>query len=95
MRTFARRIGVVGLIAISSCAAGRREGLPAALPLSASPLSRDRIERQGYFDAEEIEKLKARYGTPGFFLSLPLEEDLLMVVLTFSLFLEEFELPSL
>jgi hypothetical protein len=47
MRTFARRIGIVGLIAISGCAGGLREGPPAtpgALPLVASRPVHERIE---------------------------------------------------
>jgi len=58
-------------------------------------LSYDRIQRQGYFDADYVEKLKSIYKTPGFVLRTPYEDDLLMVVLTFSLFLELFEMPSL
>jgi asparagine synthase (glutamine-hydrolysing) len=58
-------------------------------------LSRERIQRQGVFEADVIEQLKQRYRTPGFSLNVPFEPDLLMVVLTFSLFLEVFDMPSL
>jgi bacillopeptidase F len=44
MRTLARRIGVVALVAFSGCAGGMREVPPAALPLPVSHLVRDRIE---------------------------------------------------
>ncbi len=58
-------------------------------------LSRERIAREGYFDADEVERLKQLYGTPGFRLSIPYEDDLLMVVLSFNLFKERFQLPNL
>ena len=58
-------------------------------------LSYERIERQGYFNPEVIEKLKAQYSQEGFRLNLPFEDDLLVVVLTFGIFLDVFGLPSL
>jgi asparagine synthase (glutamine-hydrolysing) len=58
-------------------------------------LSRDRIRRQGYFDPDVVERLKEHYSRPGFRLHPHLETDLLMVVLTFNLFLEVFELPDM
>jgi asparagine synthase (glutamine-hydrolysing) len=57
-------------------------------------LSSDRIKREGYFNPGAVERLKARYGRKGFTLNLPYENDLLMVVLTFGLFLEVFRMPS-
>lgn len=58
-------------------------------------LSCERIRRQGYFDPEVVEQLRAQYSRPGFRLHPHLETDLLMIVLTFNLFLETFELPDL
>ena len=58
-------------------------------------LSRERISREGYFDADEVERLKGLYRTPGFQLNIPYEDDLLMVVLSFNLLKERFALPDL
>ena len=60
-----------------------------------SLLSYERIKRQGYFNPETIEALKAQYSQPGFKLHPHLEIDLLMMVLTFGLLIDLFELPSL
>jgi len=57
-------------------------------------LSYDRIRRQGYFDAETIENLKCRYSQPGYKINLPFEDDLLIIVLSFNLFLDVFGLPD-
>ena len=53
------------------------------------------IERQGYFDPAFIGELVEQYSRPGFKLDLPFESDLLMIVLSFGIFLEAFDLPSL
>lgn len=58
-------------------------------------LSYETVARQGYFNPDEVEKLRTRYGAPDFMLNIPYEADLLLVVLTFGLFLELFEMPSL
>jgi asparagine synthase (glutamine-hydrolysing) len=58
-------------------------------------LSYDRIKRQGYFNADTVEFLKKQYSKKDFKLNLTLEDDLLIVVLTFGLFLELFNLPDL
>jgi asparagine synthase (glutamine-hydrolysing) len=58
-------------------------------------LSYERIKRQGYFNPDVIENLKRRYGRDGFKLNLPFENDLLLTVLTFNIFLDLFELPAL
>lgn len=58
-------------------------------------LSFERIKRQGYFNPQTVERLKTQYAQPGFKLNLPFEEDLLIIVLSFALFLEVFKLPSL
>jgi asparagine synthase (glutamine-hydrolysing) len=58
-------------------------------------LSPERIRRQGYFNPETVERLKRRAGADGFEINQTYEDDLLMVVLTFGIFLEEFGLPDL
>lgn len=58
-------------------------------------LSPERLRRQGYFDAEVVGRLRAAYSREGFKLNLPFESDLLMVVLSFNVFLDLFDLPSL
>jgi asparagine synthase (glutamine-hydrolysing) len=58
-------------------------------------VSHERIKRQGYFNPDVIDRLRAQYTQSGFKLNLPFEDDLLIVVLTFSLFLDTFNLPSL
>lgn len=56
-------------------------------------LSYERIKAQGYFNPDAVERLKAQYRQPGFTLNPHLQTDLLMVVLTFGLLLDLFELP--
>lgn len=58
-------------------------------------LSPARIARQGYFNPEVVESLRRRYTQEGFRLDLPFESDLLTIVLTFGIFLDVFDLPSL
>lgn len=58
-------------------------------------LSYERIKRQGYFNPDTVEFLKSKYSGKGFRLNLTLEDDLLIVVLTFGLFQELFRLPDL
>jgi asparagine synthase (glutamine-hydrolysing) len=53
-------------------------------------LSYERIKRQGYFDADLIEKLKKQYCQPGFTVNVPFETDLLIVVITFGILLDQF-----
>lgn len=55
-------------------------------------LSSERIKRQGYFNPEMIERLKLRYSQSDFRLNLPFETDLLIIVLTFGILLDRFEL---
>jgi asparagine synthase (glutamine-hydrolysing) len=52
------------------------------------------IRRQGYFDVDEVQRLRAEYSQPGFRLNAPFERDVLLVVLTFGLFLEAFNMPN-
>jgi asparagine synthase (glutamine-hydrolysing) len=58
-------------------------------------LSYEQIKRQGYFNPEVTERLKSQYSQPGFNFNPHLEVDLLMVVLTFNILLDTFQLPSL
>ena len=58
-------------------------------------LSRHKITRQGYFNPDYVELLKCRYSKRGFMLNQPFESDLLMVVLTFTLMVDLFDLPYL
>jgi asparagine synthase (glutamine-hydrolysing) len=58
-------------------------------------LSYERIKRQGYFNPDTVEYLKTQYAQKDFKLTLTLDDDLLIVVLTFGLFLELFNLPDL
>ncbi|MBL6448220.1 asparagine synthase (glutamine-hydrolyzing) [Fulvivirga sp. 29W222] len=53
-------------------------------------LSYDTIKRQGYFNADEIEKLKNTYKQEGFTINAPYETDLLITVITFGILLEQF-----
>lgn len=58
-------------------------------------LSHERIKKQGYFNPDTVESLKRQYSRDGFKLNLPFESDLLMIVLTFGIFLDTFKMPSL
>ncbi len=57
-------------------------------------LSYERIKRQGYFNPDVVERLKSIYRAEGFMLQVPYETDLLMIVLTFGLFLDLFRMPD-
>jgi len=57
-------------------------------------LAPERIKRQGYFNPDVVAMLTKRNSVPGFRLNAHLETDLLMVVITFGLFLELFNLPD-
>ena len=58
-------------------------------------LSTDWIKKQGYFNPITIENLKKRYLQDGFRLNLPFDIDLLIIPLTFGIFLQEFNMPDL
>jgi asparagine synthase (glutamine-hydrolysing) len=58
-------------------------------------LSPELIRKQGYFNPLTVERLKRQYLKEGFKLDLPIETDLLMIVLTFGMFLEAFKMPYL
>jgi asparagine synthase (glutamine-hydrolysing) len=53
-------------------------------------LSYDLIKRQGYFNADYVEALKKAYKQNGFVLEHPFEKDLLIIVITFGILLEQF-----
>jgi asparagine synthase (glutamine-hydrolysing) len=57
-------------------------------------LSYERVRRQGYFNPEVVERLKAQYRREGYRLNPHLEMDLLMIVLTFGVLLDTFGLPD-
>lgn len=57
-------------------------------------ISYDRIKKQGYFNPDTVEKLKKRYVSEGFQLNIPYENDLLITVITFGIFLEEFRINN-
>jgi asparagine synthase (glutamine-hydrolysing) len=77
----------------------RAPGSPALLqrrlPWVEELLSPERIARQGVFDAAAVARLEQQYAQPGFRLHPHLETDLLMVVLTFNILCEQFDLPPL
>ncbi|MGD9732999.1 MAG: asparagine synthase (glutamine-hydrolyzing) [Desulfamplus sp.] len=54
-------------------------------------LSFETIKRQGYFNPQTVENLKNMYGADSFTLSQTFENDLLMIVLTFGIFLDLFK----
>jgi len=57
-------------------------------------LSYDTIRRQGYFDPDTVESIKKMYRQDGFKLNLPFDTDLLIIILTFGIFLEQFQMPD-
>lgn len=56
-------------------------------------LSFDLIKKQGYFNPVTIENIKKQYLKDDFHLNLPFDMDLLIVPLTFGIFLQEFKMP--
>lgn len=57
-------------------------------------LSYDKIQREGYFNPDTIERLKTIYRGDNFTVSPTFENDLLMSVITFEIFLEQFDMPD-
>jgi asparagine synthase (glutamine-hydrolysing) len=76
-------------------APGSPELLRQGAPWIEHALSPETVRRQGYFNPDAVERLKARYTREGFVLDPTFEVDLLMPVLTFGLMIEKFELPLL
>ncbi|SCX19847.1 asparagine synthase (glutamine-hydrolysing) [Lachnospiraceae bacterium YSD2013] len=58
-------------------------------------LSYDRIKRQGFFNPDEVERLKKAYLEPGFKLNLPYDNDTLIIILTFGILLDTFKADTL
>ena len=58
-------------------------------------LSSDLIKKQGYFNPVTINNLKNRYLQDDFHLNLPFDMDLLIIPLTFGIFLQEFKMPNI
>lgn len=57
-------------------------------------LSYEKIKKEGYFNPETIERLKNIYKDKNFSLNQTFDNDLLMIVLTFEIFLELFKQGS-
>lgn len=57
-------------------------------------LAYDTIKRQGFFDPDRVEALKKEYMQDGFTVNVPFDSDLLIIVLTHGILLEEFGLPG-
>ncbi len=57
-------------------------------------LSYERIKAQGYFNPDTVERLKERYRRQGFSLNPHLETDYLMIVLTFGLLVDRFDMKQ-
>lgn len=55
----------------------------------------DRIKKQGYFNPDTVEKYKKQYSQADFKLNLPFDSDFLIIVITFGMFLENFNVPDL
>ena len=58
-------------------------------------LSYDRIKRQGFFNPDEVERLKKAYLEPGFKLNLPYDNDTLIIILSFGILLDTFKADTL
>ncbi|NIM15658.1 MAG: asparagine synthase (glutamine-hydrolyzing) [Candidatus Aminicenantes bacterium] len=57
-------------------------------------ISLARIKRQGYFNPDTVEKLKNQYMAEGFRLNIPYEIDLLIIVISFGIFLDVFGMST-
>ncbi|SHO54458.1 asparagine synthase (glutamine-hydrolyzing) [Vibrio quintilis] len=62
--------------------------------LTGDILAPERIRRQGYFDPDTVEYLRQSYLQPDHHLNQTFEDDLLMIVLTFGIWLDEFGMPD-
>ncbi|MDJ0598487.1 MAG: asparagine synthase (glutamine-hydrolyzing) [Crocosphaera sp.] len=58
-------------------------------------LSSQLIKKQGYFNPEMIKNIRKKYEQKDFRLNLPFELDLLIIPLTFGIFLDQFKMPTL
>lgn len=57
-------------------------------------LSYEQIKKQGYFNPDTVEALKKQYTQDGFTINVPFDSDMLIIVLTFGILLEQFQLPD-
>ncbi|MBM4314046.1 MAG: asparagine synthase (glutamine-hydrolyzing) [Deltaproteobacteria bacterium] len=57
-------------------------------------LAYDKIQREGYFNPDTIERLKKTYRGDNFTVNQTFDNDLLMTVITFEIFLEMFAMPD-
>jgi len=57
-------------------------------------ISFEKIKRQGYFNAHKVETLKKQYIEDGFRINVPFDSDLMIIVITFGIFLEAFNMPD-
>jgi asparagine synthase (glutamine-hydrolysing) len=57
-------------------------------------LSYDKIRREGYFNPDTIERLKKTYLDDRFTVNQTFDNDLLMTVITFEIFLDLFDMPD-
>ncbi|NOU63268.1 asparagine synthase (glutamine-hydrolyzing) [Paenibacillus sp. LMG 31461] len=55
-------------------------------------LSYETIKKQGYFNPNTVEKLKNQYIQDDFKLNLPYDNDMLIIAITFGLFLKQFNI---
>jgi asparagine synthase (glutamine-hydrolysing) len=60
----------------------------------AALLDPERIRREGYFNPATVGALRETYLRPDFSLNQTFDIDLMMVILSFQILLEEFQLPS-
>lgn len=58
-------------------------------------LAPDTVRRQGYLNADTVEALRRRYAADGFRINQTFDSDLMMVMLTFQVFLQEFVEPCI
>ena len=57
-------------------------------------LSYNAVKQAGYFNPDTVERLQQMYRAPGFHVNTTFDTDLLMIVLTFGLFKEIFDMPD-
>lgn len=53
-------------------------------------ISYDKIKREGYFDPDTVERIKKLYSSREFKINQTFDTDLLMIIITFEIFLETF-----
>ena len=57
-------------------------------------LSYAHVKQAGYFNPDTVERLKKQYSDPNFNLNQTFDDDFLMIVLTFHLFKQQFNMPD-